>query len=63
MRFGFVILLAATAPAGASLAEQAQMTLRGGKSEKDKPAGIEPAVKKGVRTRPVKTNDAMRSHL
>ncbi|KAL7426856.1 hypothetical protein ACHAXM_000618 [Skeletonema potamos] len=34
MRFGLTILLAAIVPAGASLAEQAQMTLRGSKTEK-----------------------------
>lgn len=60
MRFGFVILLAAIAPAGASLAEQAQMTLRGAKTEKDEPAEVEAAAKKGVRNRPIKTNNAMR---
>jgi hypothetical protein len=45
MRFGLAILLATTAPAGASLAEQAQMTLRGSKSDKVESAEAVPVVK------------------
>mmetsp|Transcript_21025 Transcript_21025/g.42008 ORF Transcript_21025/g.42008 Transcript_21025/m.42008 type:complete len:898 (+) Transcript_21025:395-3088(+) len=56
MRLVFAILLAAIAPAGASLADQAQMTLRGSKSEKEEPADVVSTVTKGSRNRPVKTN-------
>ena len=44
MRFGLAILLAVTAPAGASLAERAQLTLRGSKPDK-KAASVSVVVK------------------